>query len=114
MELKNNKIVSGALILIAIAIAYYLLISLPKQQELRSQQQEISLRKQTYEICLKEFEELSNNDAGIRYWSGQVVAGELTEEEMKQKITELTFAVLSKKDEFLVNCVEKRLQEYNK
>src|SRR3989344_4027157 len=107
MELKNNKIVSGALILIAIAIAYYLLISLPKQQE-------ISLRKQTYEICLKEFEELSNNDAGIRYWSGQVVAGELTEEEMKQKITEFTFAVLSKKDEFIVNCVEKRLQEYNK
>lgn len=111
IEVKNNKfIVIGvvcSLVVITLLIAFYLLIYLPKQQE-------ITLRKQVYELCIKEFNELSNSDTYVRYLGEQVVARKMTEEEMKQKIAELVILMQSKKDEIITNCVEKRLSEYKK
>lgn len=104
--MKNNKLIVGSLVVIAFSVAYYLLIYLPKQQELNLRQQETNLKKQTYELCLKEFEEL--NDKAIELWIRENPA--ITKQELGEKL----MPILSKKDEIVTNCVEKRLQEYKK
>ncbi|MEK7534085.1 MAG: hypothetical protein AAB600_01995 [Patescibacteria group bacterium] len=93
--MKNNQLVVGSFIIIALSIAYYLLLYLPKQQE-------ISLRKQVYEVCLKETDssELLNNQA-------DVLMGQYGKEDGITK-----WGVI--RDTWVNNCVEKRLQEYNK
>ncbi|MDD5415926.1 MAG: hypothetical protein PHE48_02880 [Candidatus Daviesbacteria bacterium] len=106
MRLANTKIVIGLLVLIAVSVAYFFLIYLPKQQEFRLRQQETTLRKQTYELCLKE-------------WNGMYdKAGELFVREnpeiTKQELGDKLIPIINKKDEIITNCVEKRLQEYKK
>lgn len=120
MELKNNRIV---LIAIGIIIAYLMLVYLPKQEELKLRQQEnaliqqeTSLRKQTYEICLKEFDKLYDDSSDMfRYvFAKQVIAGTITEQEMNQKLFNALTPILNSKDTLITKCVEKRLQEYKK
>lgn len=106
MKLTNNKLVVGSLVLIAVSVAYYLLIYLPKQQELRVRQEEISLRKQVYELCLKEYVQMENSLGD--FLAQQRLQGQITQQEMGEK----SLLLQSKKDEFLTNCVEKRLQGY--
>lgn len=108
MKLKNDKLVIGSLVLIAASISYYLLIYLPKQQELKVRQEEITLRKQVYEICFKEFTEMETSLGD--FLAQQRLAGQITQQEMGEK----TILLESKKDDFLTNCVEKRLQGYQK
>lgn len=106
MKNKNNMVIVGSVAVIALSVAYYLLLYLPKQQELRLQEQETSLRKQTYELCLKEWNDIS--DSSDEFWASQVVARQITQGERIQRA--MDFA--TQKDKFLTNCVEKRLQEY--
>lgn len=108
MKLMNNKVALGALVLIAIAVAYFLLVYLPKQQELRLQQQETNLRRQTYEICLKEYDELS--DSAGSALAQRAANREITEQEMQERI----LLIVTGKDKIVTNCVEKRLGEYKK
>lgn len=100
MELKNNIIV-GSLVLIAISVAYFLLVHIPKQQE-------ITLRKQVYELCRKEWDEMSKEagESFARMWA----TGQITQEEMAQRTVDLA----SQQDRALQFCVEKRIKEYRK
>lgn len=95
VKMKNNKLIIGSVVVIALSIAYYLLAYLPKQQE-------ISLRRQVYELCLKEtnsnkaFEDKGyelmtqyGKEEGIKMWGAQ-------------------------REIMIQSCVEKRLQEYKK
>lgn len=102
--MKNNKFIIigvGLLAITAIAISYYLFAYIPKQRE-------ITLRKQTYELCVKEQGETS--DAAVRVLSQRVVNGEITKQVMDKALVLLN----TKRDEMINNCVEKRLQEYKK
>ncbi|MBI2017441.1 hypothetical protein HYS92_00160 [Candidatus Daviesbacteria bacterium] len=108
MKLRNNILVIGSVVLIAIAVAYYFLIYLPKQQELRLLQEETTLRKQTYELCLKEVNNLI--DESVNTLGRMFAAGEITKQVMEDRV----MILLSKKDEVITNCVEKRIQEYRK
>ena len=104
--MKNNKIIVGSLVIIAISIAYYLLLYLPKQQELRLQQQETNLRKQTYELCVKEEDESVDKFTEFLIRENPAIT--------KQELGDKLMPILTKRDELVANCVEKRLQEYNK
>lgn len=108
--MKNNKFILvtvGLFVAIIVLVAYYLLVYQPKQQE-------IILRKQTYELCVKKFDEISNSDAYLRLLAGEVVAGRMTKTEMNQELAKWVFALQARKDGFLAECVEKRLNEYKK
>lgn len=112
MELKTNKVV---LIVIGIIIAYLLIVYLPKQQELKSRQQEntliqqeTSLRKQVYELCVKEIDESGKTVGDYLKW--QLNTNQITQQEFLGGLA--LFA--SKRDESVTNCIEKRLQDYNR
>ena len=85
--MKSNQLVMGSLVVITLSVAYYLLLYLPKQQD-------IALRKQTYELCRKEWME----SKVMQVLVGVVSSSELTD----------TF------NKMVSNCVEKRLQEYKR
>ncbi|MEK7534079.1 MAG: hypothetical protein AAB600_01965 [Patescibacteria group bacterium] len=101
MELRNQKILIVSLVVIAISIAYYVLIYLPKQQD-------ITLRKQVYELCVKEVAE-ARKTLG-QYFNQQFLAQEIDQ----KKYLETLALVASRNDEVIANCVEKRLQEYKR
>ncbi len=106
VEMKSNHLVVGSLVVLALSVAYYLLLYLPKQQELRLQQQEITLRKQTYEVCQKEEDESIDKITEFFIKENPVIT--------KQELGEKLIPVITKRDELVANCVEKRLQEYRK
>lgn len=99
--MKSNKFVIGSFAIMGISIAYFLLVYIPKQQE-------TNLRKQTYELCLKDWNKVDEDTKDIL--ARQFSAGQITKEELADKV----LLINSKKDEYLTNCVEKRLQEYKK
>ena len=71
-------------------------------------QQEISIRKQVYELCLKEYDQMENSLGD--FLAQQRIVGQITQDEMVGK----ALLLQSKKDEFLTNCIEKRIKGYNK
>ena len=98
-NIKNNQFVAMgvvvSLVVVALSFAYYLLVSLPKQQD-------ITLRKQTYELCLKEI-----NSSRVYTDVGNSLVKQYGLVEGGKE-----FGVIY--NEAVASCVEKRLQEYNK
>ena len=95
----TNTVFISAVALIAIAIAYFLLVHLPKQQN-------ITLRKQTYEICKREWDE--GYDKITKSTNNLMMGGVYT----PQQALEESLRVQAREDGFLTECVEKRLNEY--